>query len=187
MHMRWPTTSRRHVAGLTYGEMLIVLVVFALLAAMFILSSKFALVKTRMSRVMQEQKMVAQAIGQFNADRGFVPSDQQGLNQLVRPYTYITQVPIDPFRETVNRRESYRYYSNISTDVKAFIISAGPDATYDLPPVLDAVRVQRSFGVPNLRREPLLRPFEVRQVLVEFAYDPTNGTISAGDIIYPYQ
>ncbi len=48
--------SRLH--GLTYGEMMIVLVVFSILAIMFVISSKFAVVKARHSAALQMLKTI---------------------------------------------------------------------------------------------------------------------------------
>ncbi|MBN1516770.1 hypothetical protein JXA32_09410 [Candidatus Sumerlaeota bacterium] len=75
-------------------------------------------------------------------------------------------------RFCLEENKSFGYQGMIEGMKMGFIlVSAGPDGDYDL-------------GKTELFRDGLisLKPSKAKQQLIEFTYDPTNGTISNGDI-----
>jgi hypothetical protein len=85
---------------------------------------------------------------------------------ITTPISYITSYPIDPFASQV---QTFGYVSWRSPrGVVWMLVSPGPDGVFDIPwrEVVDGQVV----GTPL---EELLRPY---------TYDPSNGTISPGDI-----
>lgn len=183
-----PWTARRLgiPRGLTYGEMLIVLAVFAMLALMFILSSNYALVKTRLSRVMQEQRLIGRALSDYEAQSSGLPTQDEGLDVLLHPISYMTTIPIDPFHDQRDGEREYMYYTNVSASHRSLVISVGPDGDSDLGRLLDVFSVQRGVGGPQRPTAALMTQREAEALIAQFSYDPTNGTISNGDIIHIY-
>lgn len=178
----------RRARGLTLGEMMVVLVVFSLLAAIFFLSSSHALVKTRLSRALSEERVLASALQRYEAEYLDVPSQNQGLAYLVNaPNTYLSQIPLDPFTQPGKEPQHYYYLRSLSSVHRWLIVSAGPDGHADLKDATDAlVRQKVQLSGTSWGNQPLLTPDEARLFITAHTYDPTNGTISSGDIIKNY-
>jgi type II secretory pathway pseudopilin PulG len=174
--------------GLTYGEMLVVLVVFALLALMFIFSSSYALTKTRLSRVMHEQRLIVRALSDYEAQTSDLPAPDEGLEALLHPISYMTTIPIDPFIDARADQRQYQYYASVSPRHRSVIISVGPDGDSDLGRLLDVFSVRRGRGANGPVGPPvaLMTRREADVMITQLSYDPTNGTISNGDIIHVY-
>jgi hypothetical protein len=165
--------------------MMVVLVVFSVLALIFIFSSQHAMVKTRMSRVMSEQRMLSSAMGYYEADYRRIPTDRQGLDALINPVAYIARVPEDPFAQASGESQPYFYFGYISlVNHRAtwMIVSIGPDGDADCEPALDELR--GGLAGPS-RNGPvtIMEPEEVLDFIVKHSYDPTNGMVSDGDVI----
>ena len=82
---------------------------------------------------------------------------------ITTPISYLTQVPDDPF---ANSDTTFGYYT-VTTEKAAgwSLWSPGPDEKYDLDwKVYDPAVPQPSTD------------------LIPYTYDPTNGTVSSGDI-----
>jgi general secretion pathway protein G len=104
----------------------------------------------------------------FNADEkipGFrMSKSSQGAENfmsLTTPVSYITEFPKDPFSPDAG---TYAYYSINDSWV---IFSPGPDKKYDITPEKDFIPGDKNTD----------------SRIISKTYDPTNGTISAGDII----
>jgi len=135
--------------------------------------------------------LLAKGLEAFSVDRMTYPSDEQGLQFLVHPVgigmairtpksylpNNITQLPNDPFN--LHGRGMYGY-AGANLEGKPFgeepnrntwiLTSYGPDCDRDIDPQL-------------VRREPdTWRGLYGDLPLEIFAYDPTNGLISNGDI-----
>ncbi|MEO8377924.1 MAG: hypothetical protein ABI579_09665 [Candidatus Sumerlaeota bacterium] len=108
-----------------------------------------------------------------SADRSAAPKAPTfkvaGLNgsmSLTTPIAYLVlDQLVDPF--AANKITGYRYYA---VEDGWIVWSAGPDKDYDITPELD---YSPSF-------KPSYNPVPAR--LSNVSYDPTNGTISDGDI-----
>jgi type II secretory pathway pseudopilin PulG len=172
--------------------MLVVLAVFMMLAVMFFFSSNMAITKTKLARVMQDQKSLVNALVSYEGEYFEVPTDAQGLSAVVHsPVSMLSQIPNDPFaKATANlRRQQYGYYSDISpTTYRWILVSVGPDGEADLDHALMRMRKQGSRGAakPTGERLILMGDKEAHDFITFYTYDPTNGTNSKGDVITVY-
>ncbi len=92
-----------------------------------------------------------------------LPSEETGRGGLTSPIAYITSIPRDPF--SAGKKEWLSYY----TSGRAWIlISAGPDKDYDIVP-------QQDFQQPRDSKA-------LWDIIVNKTYDPTNGSVSNGDV-----
>ncbi len=101
----------------------------------------------------------------------FENSDGRPLHTLTTPQAYLTGYFSDPFSV---RGATFAYYcvNNPDDPEKSgwIVWSPGPDGRYDLD--YEAVKKYYDSKIPQPSRE----------MLVLFAYDPTNGVFSRGDI-----
>ena len=186
----------------TLIELLIVVAIIAILAAIAVPNFLEAQTRSKIARVKADFQAVATAVESYGVDNNSYPIGTLGdrLSRLARlstPVSYLTSVSfLDPFqpRDTRidNAEGSYLYYmyqspgmynqgpasqgslivqaiqtyGNPAGGPKAWVVtSLGPDREYDavvLAPML------AFLGQP--------------QFVVDRFYDPTNGTISAGEI-----
>jgi hypothetical protein len=129
-------------------------------------------------------------------------------NRLTSPISYLTSLPKDPFSQT---DETYRMIGQTSEEyprsnyTQFILVSQGPDMDWDiekLPFRINAPRFESiGYGIRVSENQPLVpeklialpRPYyrlksgEVRKYLFDnkvSMYDPTNGLMSDGDIIY---
>jgi type II secretory pathway pseudopilin PulG len=170
--------SESYSAG---GEELIVAGVVGVMAAIAVPNFLEAQGRATVSRVKTDQRSLAVALESYAIDHNHYPMwemrtdfatqrpsfilPQPGTRPftLTTPIAYITSIYPDPF--SAGKKEWFSYY----TSGRAWIlISAGPDKDYDIVP-------QQDFQQPSGMKELL-------DVLVNKTYDPTNGSVSNGDI-----
>lgn len=180
--------------GFTLIELLIVVAIIAILAAIAIPNFLLAQVRAKVSRVQGEFRSLATAIESYSVDQGAYPGNVDANRhgevlswyvELTTPVAYITSIPQDPFASTsdlVSAFPKIRTYSyaeggwqavakqynpglNLSFICKWVIVGQGPNSRDDQGEWITAA----PNGVPF--------------VYIGFMYDPTNGTISNGDIV----
>jgi len=165
--------------GFTLLELVIVALVFAVLASLFAFSSQQVLNKAQVTRVYHDQRVVAEALIDFQSNKSKLPSTAEGLEDI----PLLTTQPKDPFSNKKNQvYQYYRYQPKAMGPQHWLIISAGPDGDYDFDlglllgnQLIVSVMIDPSTDLPTIKeREPLL---------TAMSYDPTNGTSSNGDII----
>lgn len=183
---RTPLASR-NLRGLTLNEMLIVLAVFSILAIIFMFSSQTAMVKTRISRVTQEHRLIARALQTYEADTLQVPPMIDGAYRLRAPINYLSRTPHDPFRMLTGDDAEYQYFSHVTQKEKWVLVSAGPDGDSDFQTVLESLaskegplRADSDGQLVSLSEE------DFRRLCNSLSYDPTNGSVSDGDVITRY-
>jgi type II secretory pathway pseudopilin PulG len=183
-----PHTVRRAV---TLFELAVVVVVTAILAAILILSTHFVIIRTKLSRVKEEQRVLARALQNYQMDYSFLPPEESGLKALTAPTAYLASVPTDPFSREKGDR-SYFYFSPDGSGHSYAIVSAGPDGLLDVNRFLGRIGEETDSGQPAATAAPspgspapASGPQEgwFQDYLVSCTYDPTNGTTSAGDIV----
>ena len=183
--------SRTLSGGFTLIELLIVVAIIAILAAIAVPNFLEAQVRSKVSRVKSDMRTVATALEAYKVDCNRYPMyGQPPYNQLwdinalnpsliSTPIAYVTtgDVLIDVFRvkrPKVGWWTHQYYYRNFddrryTDDLRAYAVdrygwwrltSCGPDAF-----------------IFNGNAEGDSRP-----AYIEIAYDPTNGTVSIGDI-----
>ena len=149
-------------AGLTFGEMLVVLAVFATLAIMFFLSSNHVMTKTRVARVIHEQKVIRLGLANFQADHLRIPDESSGLVSITGgAYPYLPSIPQDPFCRDGSRISPYEYYTSISENHSALIVSVGPDGDSDIGGFLNNIKLENSSLAAHCFRFPGLPVVQV--------------------------
>jgi type II secretion system protein G len=205
MNCRTPNPSK----GFTLIELLIVVAIIAILAAIAVPNFLEAQVRAKVSRVKSDMRSIATALEAYRTDGNrYPPTPWTTPNvltvvptRLSTPIAYITTANmLDPFID-VNVREfqglnsagNIATYSGYLDEPEGYDPIAGRRYYYQL--LTDPRRTQQatflgraerwgawemaSIG-PNKLRDfaPAPNPFSFMEL-----YDPTNGTISAGDII----
>ncbi len=181
--------------GFTLIELLIVVAIIAILAAIAVPNFLEAQTRAKVSRAKADMRSLATAIESYCVDSNAYPYADGPLGypeippvsdpfealiptRLTTPIAYITSLIEDPFKQGVitDQQRRYRYidrnyfvilgeegdfntYLGIYSQglvpaTKYFVLSYGPDLDFD----------DMDYGNPAL-------------------YDPTNGTVSNGDII----
>ncbi len=144
--------------GFTLIELLIVVAIIAILAAIAVPNFLEAQTRSKVVRMQNDLRTLAQAIELYRVDEGQYPRigppgtcqmASSGVAELTTPIAYLNPYPLDSFRLEDGRFQPM-YYSicNYGT-AYCDLWSWGPD-------------LENQFG--------------------QLVYDPTNGTISPGDI-----
>lgn len=184
--------------GFTLIELLVVVAIIAILAAIAIPNLLEAQTRAKVSRVKNDLRVIATAIEAYCVDNNRAPHDGypgephwgwvNAQSQLTTPISYITTVLVDPFQDSTfddtdhpvfthfvdgklgRKNHAYDYGSAIWHNVASGaspgffrnfryspwkVGSAGPDRRFAAP--------GSNYGMDQF-------------------YDPTNGTVSAGDV-----
>jgi type II secretory pathway pseudopilin PulG len=182
-----PSPSPRAV---TLFELIVVVLVTALLAILFVLSTQFLIVRTKVSRVREEHRVLARALQNYQMDYNNLPSETNGLESLTAPTAYLARVPSDPF--SGQEQHAYLYINPDGKNRVYILVSAGPDMQLSIAPFLaharSASRVQSAAdaaGTPAAGIDPAPMTMDdwFNAYRLHHTYDPTNGLVSAGDII----
>lgn len=174
----------RSAGAITLFEMMIVLTLTLILSLIFIYSTKFIIVKTKVERVKEEHRVLSRALQNYRMDYNDYP---MRLSRLNAPTAYISNLPTDPFRKQSQRR-NYSYYYQPSGEYEYVIISVGPDGDFDLEDIMQKYLLLSNAsdgddqGVGDYSREEVL-DYILPIYLASKTYDPTNGVISDGDVV----
>lgn len=204
--------NRRNMRGFTLIELLIVVAIIAILAAIAVPNFLEAQTRSKVSRTKADMRTVALGLETYRVDSNKYPPDFQfdalvperdlssylpRLVVLTTPIAYLTALPEDVFAAASMQRNptlaepyqvpngsgnfvrpytfdyAYRYYpdgrdENEGTGIWTLRISRSPNVMWAL----------KSVG-PDLNATVLndISPAAT-------SYDPTNGTLSAGDIFF---
>jgi len=161
--------------GFTLIELLIVVAIIGILAAIAIPNFLQAQVRAKVSRVYAEQRQMDSALEVYHIDHNAYPTDEfsgilrptgagrTGVVVLTTPVDYLSVIPVDVF-------SPYPW-----VQCYPYICYAKTDGTYGnqkfwYGPFIGMFWYMASAG-PNIKYEAGF-----------MSYDPTNGTISNGDI-----
>jgi prepilin-type N-terminal cleavage/methylation domain-containing protein len=194
-------------SAFTLIELLIVAAIIAILAAIAVPNFLEAQTRAKVSRVRADHRSLVTALEAYRVDQNAYPSaNNNGSMKWVRwistPVAYIARVDIDdPFtgkdaiKDNPDRNLSYatyRYYGfnemgycNADSDTGAVIPVYTPPGTmkvffyalFSHGP--DRIRSKASNGKTFLDGDNLFNPNR----FIELIYDPTNGTVSNGEIL----
>lgn len=164
------------------GEEIIAAGIVGVMAAVAVPNFQEAQERSKVSRVKADQRSLATALEAYAVDcnayalwemrtdfqtpRPTFMTPRPGkmlAGSLTTPIAYITGYVVDPF--SPGKNEWFSYYTS---DKAWILISAGPDKVYDIMPQQDFRQPRDSTALWN--------------TLVNKTYDPTNGTVSSGDI-----
>lgn len=156
----------------TLIELLVVVAVLAILAAIAIPNMLEAQIRSKVSRSRADMRSLATALESYHVDNGRYPPNVVHENvrvapeMLTTPLAYISSIPHDPFRSNREDERLRRYeYHNVLEQVLS--------GAWGWPP-----NDLRRYG---MWRFTSLGP--MREYLPWIPYDPTNGTVSAGNIL----
>lgn len=185
---------QRRAAAFTLIELLIVVAVIAVLAAIAVPNFLEAQTRSKVARVRSDLRTIATGLEAYAVEwnrypptRGtFEPSFEERLAPLTSPVAYLSSLTSDPFTRragiwsgavtTTDRTDVYGYNTAASSaglglndpaspeHQKWSLTSGGPDGVIGYP--------YYAFTENRIRT----------QRYVVFIYDPTNGTVSEGDI-----
>lgn len=141
-------------------ELLIVIAVIAILAAIATPNFLEAQSRSRVSRVMADQRSIAVAIESYFVDAGSYPASMDELWQ--GPVKYMSSPVADPF--ALDKGNSYHYAQGI--DAWSRLTQAG----FNVGPPREEIWLLWSDG-PDMRNDNAM-----------IVYDPTNGSVSSGDV-----
>jgi type II secretion system protein G len=191
-------------AAFTLIELLIVVAIIAILAAIAVPNFLEAQTRSKVSRTKADMRTVTTAVESYRVDRNRYPPDAQfgvvpfleRLTHLTTPIAYITSVPPDPFAN----KSAIRDFVNTESEVNAY---APMDDQNNFHPILtfDFANRMQPGGIPEsaviwarISRFPGVVLWGMRSPGPDLypaylgravaPYDPTNGTISEGNIYW---
>jgi type II secretion system protein G len=180
-----PSTSASHTAhlGFTLIELLIVVAIIAILAAIAVPNFLEAQTRSKVSRVQADMRSIATALEAYRVDTNrypeaapnsvFLPFGER-LVPLTTPVSYMTNVPMDIFRFKKRPQDpAFDYLDWETTHIFAFL---GP-IWNPFPGYMSENK--RGWHLDSVG------PDQVEALTIAgsaLTYDPTNGTISEGDI-----
>jgi prepilin-type N-terminal cleavage/methylation domain-containing protein len=188
----------RQVFAFTLIELLIVVAIIAILAAIAVPNFLEAQTRAKVSRCRNDFRSIATGLESYAVDNKTYPPDE-GISfyfagdygvwcMLTTPIAYMSSVLANPFRSRnmpKNPRSSIDTYAYINTDFfkKVLKIPANQFAYIEQ----SKISYYASSAGPNLLTDflGLVYPAypEISSGNSNYLYDPTNGTTSFGDLI----
>jgi type II secretion system protein G len=197
--------NRGFPVAFTLIELLIVVAIIAILAAIAVPNFLEAQVRSKVSRAAADMRTLALALEAYRVDGNALPDPRAAeigtynllgrLSPLTTPVAYLSSVPEDPFTHRyhdgaqlieVGRNRNGRAYlygrgdqaltrGTIDLGISYYMLaSSGPDSVFFQihywPPGPGVDGGDCPICGPEMGIDPA------------FPYDPTNGTVSAGDI-----
>ena len=185
----------------TLIELLIVVLIIAILAAIAIPNFMEFQTRAKVSRAKSDMRTMATGLEAYCADEGTYPATELvylslgnfmlGLNRLTTPIAYLTSIPSDPFGDRMysgrkitaayeyGAGKAGQYSSNFSrwpSDIWE-LESPGPDHDSDTGTLNPAGYATGSFPWVTYANNA-----QNRSSIIAMIYDPTNGTASSGQI-----
>ena len=129
MKKRYQSIDYRNMSGLTLIEIMVVVVILSILAAMIVPKIMSRPDEARAVKVKQDILGIQSALDLYKLDNGAYPTTDQGLNALVQKPTtipiptnwksdgYLQSLPLDPWNEP---------YQYVNQDEHVKIFSFGP-------------------------------------------------------------
>jgi prepilin-type N-terminal cleavage/methylation domain-containing protein len=185
----------RRQAAFTLIELLVVVAIISILASIAVPNFIEALTRARVSRAKNDMRTIANAWESYRVDWNCYPLDgdndptagpwwQIGLIQVTTPVAYISSLPHDPFF-TWAKSGAADVWVSPTYEVASAVLTMSPNAPapYGAPDNGFDCYCVFSIG-PNAKEEFTNNdhwPAASNCNLIP--YDPTNGTVSVGDIV----
>lgn len=174
----------------TLIELLIVVAIIAILAAVAVPNFLEAQTRAKISRVKNDMRCMATALESYCVDHnGYPPNydtplypggpgdESRVFASLTSPVAFLTNVPRDVFRPDVREPHRGTYYEYIASDT----VFALPQYKDSLAPWYRRTGTRWSLASvgPDRRNQYVGHQLPIWAV---FTYDPTNGSVSRGDL-----
>lgn len=187
----------------TLIELLIVVAIIAILAAIAIPNFLQAQTRAKVSTVRSDLRTVALAMEAYLVDYNRYPNDsnntlgkngEDGLARLTTPVAYITSLPTDPFQRHISDAQANDVTSNFSrhfsmgsgSDHQGWGSAYGPQGSEPAINSYLIISIGPDGGEDITQADQTLRrkrwPWGSSNPIMLTSYDPTNGTISRGDL-----
>jgi type II secretion system protein G len=199
------STSRRTKkvsSGFTLIELLVVVAIIAILAAIAIPNFLEAQIRAKVSRVKSDMRTVATAMEAYVTDHNRYPpnfntglyppisivSEALSYAQLTTPLAYITKTPMDTFGPDAQNSAREQYFDYIGIDTVAAqsaLYPPGATAFWQATGTrwyCGSRGPDRMFGSTGIPANAFGSLGHYLQTAPDRVYDPTNGTVSAGDL-----
>jgi len=195
--------NRTHKRAFTLIELLIVVAIIAILAAIAVPNFLEAQTRSKIARTKADMRTVATAIEEYTVDYNRPPfGDQEGIRrsvwpasvdreaamaQLTTPIAYITSIPLDPFttkqalRFSTNKRRVYIY--KVTKMFWADFAGTAPNEVDQNAYNNGYVWYMNSSGPWQKNVNPNPQKMFSGLYPPDGVYDATNGTTSLGMII----
>ena len=181
-------------AAFTLIELLIVVAIIAILAAIAVPNFLEAQVRSKVARVKTDMRTMATAIESYAVDYNAAPLGQddwwalypdyptangKALSYLTTPVAYLTSLPTDPFFAMTGvdfvQRQSYTYMRFDASDVGDYLDASGLGYRWGLQTKGPSMQQPgMAYGMHSIL---------ARADGIQCIYDATNGTKSLGVII----
>lgn len=172
-------------AAFTLIELLIVVAIIAILALIAVPNLLEASVRSKVAAVKSDHRTLALALEAYFTDNGKYPEDYaeirpvgtHGQGRLTTPIAYLTSIPLDVFGGYIDDETGKRvvvYTLGTAPDespTRWMLASSGPNGIDETSP---------AFEYPGYSPQIFDNPSSGYRYM---RYDPTNGTVSPGDII----
>lgn len=190
----------------TLIELLIVVSIIAILAAIAVPNMLEAMIRSKVARAKSDMRTVSIGLESFRVDRNRYPADStnsgttigylQRLEVLTTPISYLSSVPADPFAD---KGRIIQYTA--SRPVDPYTTDLGHNSPFVFPLTYDYARRRANDGQWedwNVWAKIVENPDSIQWAMrsagpdkwpiwlgeTAHAYDPTNGTVSAGNIFW---
>ncbi|MEQ8818908.1 MAG: prepilin-type N-terminal cleavage/methylation domain-containing protein [Sumerlaeia bacterium] len=191
----------------TLIELLIVVAIIAILAAIAVPNFLEAQVRAKVSRAKADMRSLATGLESYRVDNNkYVPTPNYNRvtgaqtfthearwAYLTTPIAYMTSIIDDPFGDTDVTESNWNTSSKFRTfDYTAFDTEGSFEANFFKPDLVQAYGYSESILWLIASQGPDLEPGlkvndpaagTVSGFATGLPYDPTNGTVSAGDVI----
>lgn len=206
----------------TLIELLIVVAIIAILAAIAVPNFLEAQTRAKVSRCAADMRTIRTGLESYRVDGNAYPETDfgagvfetnagAGMDRLTTPISYLSSVPQSPFKENKIGQSGYRHctarilYLYVRAAIPTGTIANGGNITPGLPATFDssyqADRIRYAIpggGLAEQAAERVKGQWEIKSVGPNNmddadpsqnpagnarSYDPTNGTVSMGDVV----
>ncbi len=173
--------NARNQPAFTLIELLIVVAIIGILAAIAVPNFLNAQVRAKVARVYGDIKAQGNALEQYRLDNNHYPPSNEGyprLKRLTSPFPYIATLPFDIFAVTTEGSEKYMYFHYVEKESEEAWFRSDWHSSNSNRQTSANINLQIPGGLAWH-----IRSYGPNRVLdYGFPYDMTNGLISLGDI-----